>query len=294
MTAKREKTLAILGLLAGTVVWGLVWYPYRLLETGGVTGIQATFLTYVVTLSAGALAFRGRWRMLGKGGFPLLAIAFAYGWTNLAYVLAVIGGEVVRVMLLFYLAPLWTVLLARPLLGERAGLAGYAVVGLSLAGAALMLWRPDIGLPWPKNRAEWLGLSAGFGFALGNVLARRAADLDVRDKSLAIWLGSAAVPLIPLLLEPGGLGALTHLSGGQWLLALGIGLSIFLITLTVQYGLARIAASHAGVIFLFELVVVTVSAWWLAGEAMGPREWLGGAMIVAASLFAGKLEEKCG
>ena len=291
MTAARERALAVLGLLAGAVVWGVVWYPYRLLEAGGIHGVTATLLTYLVTLAAGGVFFRRRWRALRRGGLSLLAIALAYGWTNLAYVLAVVGGEVVRVMLLFYLAPLWTVLLARALLGERAGGVGYAVVGLSLAGAALMLWRPDIGLPLPRSRAEWLGLSAGFGFALGNVLARRAAALDVRDKSLAIWLGSAVVPCAFLLVEPEGLGALARLSGGLWLLAVGIGLSVFLITLGVQYGLARVSASRAGVLFLLELVVVAASAWWLLGETLAPLEWLGAALIVAASLFAGKLEQ---
>jgi drug/metabolite transporter (DMT)-like permease len=37
-------------------------------------------------------------------------------------------------------------------------------------------------------------------------------------------------------------------------------------------------------------VVAALSSWLLAGEAMRPQEWVGGAMIVAASLFSGKLE----
>jgi drug/metabolite transporter (DMT)-like permease len=46
------------------------------------------------------------------------------------------------------------------------------------------------------------------------------------------------------------------------------------------------------VILLFELVVAAISSQWLAGEMMGPREWVGGAMIVAATLFSMKLEHK--
>ncbi|WP_438362171.1 hypothetical protein [Methyloversatilis discipulorum] len=43
-------------------------------------------------------------------------------------------------------------------------------------------------------------------------------------------------------------------------------------------------------LFLFELVVAAISSWWLAGEVMGLKEWIGGAMIIAASLFSGHLE----
>ena len=39
--------------------------------------------------------------------------------TNVGFNWAVTMGDVVRVVLLFYLMPLWAVLLAWPLLGER-------------------------------------------------------------------------------------------------------------------------------------------------------------------------------
>ncbi|MDP2784248.1 MAG: EamA family transporter, partial [Sulfurimicrobium sp.] len=66
----------------------------------------------------------------------------------------------------------------------------------------------------------------------------------------------------------------------------------FGVTLTVQYGLSHTPANQAIVIFLFELVVAAISSYFLAGELMTMQEWLGGAMIVAASLFSGKLEQQ--
>jgi len=39
-------------------------------------------------------------------------------------------------------------------------------------------------------------------------------------------------------------------------------------------------------------VVAAVASRYLADEAMSMREWIGGAMIVAATLFSGKLEQK--
>jgi drug/metabolite transporter (DMT)-like permease len=196
-----------------------------------------------------------------------------------------------RVLLLFYLAPLWTVLLSRLLLDERLSRAGAAVIALSLAGAGTMLWHPELGAPWPGNAAEWIGLAAGFLFALSNVLARRAPHLPIEAKSGAIFLGAVLVGAL-LLPFSGGL-PVSRLAAADALLLLALtGLVLLAINLVVQHGLAHTPANRAIVIFLFELVVAAVSSWWLAGEAMGPKEWLGGAMIVAASVFSGRLGGK--
>jgi drug/metabolite transporter (DMT)-like permease len=112
-------------------------------------------------------------------------MGLAIGWSNLAYVLAILQGEVMRVLFLFYLAPLWTVPLAHFILGERLDRAGFGVMGLAFCGAMVMLWKPDLGVPWPTSRAELLGMAAGFLFALGNVLVRKLHGLS--DPSCWAW-----------------------------------------------------------------------------------------------------------
>ena len=69
-----------------------------------------------------------------------------------------------------------------------------------------------------------------------------------------------------------------------------MGVTVFAVTLVVQFGISRTPANRAIVIFLFELVVAAISAYGLAGERMTMREWLGGAMIVAASILSGRIE----
>ncbi len=70
-----------------------------------------------------------RTRNIGRSrSHLLLCIGLCAGWANLAYVLGVIHGEVMRVLLLFYLAPLWTILFARLLLNEQLSLHGYLVI----------------------------------------------------------------------------------------------------------------------------------------------------------------------
>jgi drug/metabolite transporter (DMT)-like permease len=69
-------------------------------------------------------------------------------------------GDVVRVVLLFYLMPLWTVLLARLLLGERITGAALMRVALALVGVAWCCGR-QAGLALPRALPDWLALMAG-------------------------------------------------------------------------------------------------------------------------------------
>ena len=68
-----------------------------------------------------------------------------------------------------------------------------------------------------------------------------------------------------------------------------LALVIFSVNIAVQHGLANIAANRAIVIYLFELVVTAISTWLLAGETLNAKEWLGGAMIIAAGLWSERL-----
>lgn len=280
---------AVFGLLFGAVVWGIIWYPYRLLEAAGLSGVASSLATYSIALGLGAAIFAGNWRSLFHTPRIVLVLAVAAGWANLSYVLAVIDGEVMRVLLLFYLSPLWTLLLAKLLLKEQPGLRGLMVIALSLTGAFIMLWQDSNAVPMPQNRAEWLGLSSGFSFALTNVLTRRASHLSLQAKSFAVWLG---VALGALLLLPFDTAPIPLLSLNLWLLVAGIGVLLAVSTLLVQFGVTQMPANRSSVIFLFELVVAAIASYLLAGEVLTLREWVGGAMIVVASISAANVGEK--
>ena len=277
-------------LVAGAVVWGTIWYPYRVLAGWGLGGVWATTLTYGVALVAGAFVFRRSLRE-ARWCWTLVAIALASGVCNAGYVLATIHGVVMRVLLLFYLAPLWTILLSRLLLRERMSPAGWMIVALSLAGAVTMLWHPEFGAPLPAAGAEWLGLLAGFMFALSNVLIRRAQSFSIEVKSQVVFVGGVAVGTALLLggVEPWSVPP----PDVRWTvvgLLLVIGFVLLVINPVVQYGLMGVPANRAIVILLSELVFAAVSSWWLAGEMLGPREWIGGGMIAMASLLSARMD----
>ena len=284
---KRESRTAIISLLTGALIWGVIWYPYRILRDAGIDGIMASTMTYAVAFVLSLIFFR---RVLNKftPTWSLFWLALAAGGCNLGYVMATLSGEVVRVLLLFYLAPLWTVLFSRLLLGERLNRFGVFVIALSLAGAVTILWHPSVGLPVPKDAADWYGLGAGFSFALFNVLSRYAKGVDIEIKSTVSFAGVVFVGLIFIL---AGIGSLQiPVTSSAWLLLGLIGGVLVLVNLVVQYGLARVVANRAIVIMLSEVGFAALSSWLLAGESFGLREWIGGAMIVAASVFSAKME----
>ena len=279
----------VFALLAGAAVWGVVWYPFRLLAAGGLDGIWSTIFTYGIAFVIGATLFRRDLATLWP--LPPLAILMgaAIGWSNLAYVVAVLNGEVMRVLFLFYLAPLWTVPLAWMILGERLDGAGAFVMALAMIGAVTMLWRADLGAPWPASFSEWLGVLAGVFFALGNVLVRRLESMTDAAKSIVIWAGVTIAGLAHVAWSPSDFSAAVHAATGNALLVVIIGASLVAMSYSIQYGLARVAANRAIVILLFELVVAAVAAYFLAGETMRAQDWIGGGFIVAACLASSRM-----
>ena len=274
-------------LLLGAAFWGIVWYPCRILAAAGLDGFWSTLFTYGGALAAGCALFPRAAASLLPLSFASVVMGLAIGWSNLAYVLAVLQADVMRVLLLFYLAPLWTVPLARFILGERLDRFGLGVMALALGGALTMLWRPELGAPWPASRGEWLALLAGFLFALGNVLVRKIRHLGDAAKSVMIWAGVTLAALVHVSSSGSGAPQAWHAAQANAPIVLAIAFCLVGMGLSLQYGLARLPANRAIVILLFELVVAAIAAYFLAGERMRPQDWAGGALIVAATIAAG-------
>lgn len=279
-----SKQIPAISLLTGASVWGLIWYPYRVLAVLGMPGWISLTLSYLAALGFVLLFFRRRVLECGFS-WMLAGIGLSAGLCNIGYVLAMLDGEVIRVLLLFYLAPLWTILLSRLILGERLTSRGYVVILFAVLGAMVMLWSPG-GL-FPKSDAEWLGVGSGFMFALSNVLSKLGQDFSIEARSASVSAGVVAAGLAFAFFHP----IRTSFSIDMQVLLVVMGAVIFAVNVVMQYGLTHTPANRAIVILLFEIVVAAVSAYFLAGEAMTLREWVGGTMIVSASLFSGKMEK---
>jgi drug/metabolite transporter (DMT)-like permease len=282
-----NRLLPVLSLLFSATLWGIVWYPLRLLELQGLTGLWSALVSYAAILSVFFWVLVRERESLAANKLALLLMGLSAGWCNVAFILAVLDGHVVRVLLLFYLSPFWAVCLGWLLLGERLDTRSMLVFAVAVTGAIIMLWNEAVGIPWPRDPADWLAVSSGFAFALSNVFVRRAQNISVLLKSTASWVGVVAVAAVWIVLSNTGFPAV---SSGVLLAAVALGLCGFLVmTLSVLYGVTRMPVHRSAVILLFELVVGAASSLLLTDEVVLYREWLGGFMIVTAAYMAARI-----
>ncbi|MDM0007505.1 DMT family transporter [Variovorax sp. J22G73] len=276
-----------LALVFNAFVWGLSWFPFRQLAGHGLHPLWTTCLIYLAIAAVMGLVRRHAWKSFAA--FPMLvALGLAAGFTNVGFNWAATQGDVVRVVLLFYLMPLWNVLLAWLLLGERPTGGALARVALALAGVVVVLKAPGTDWPVPSSLPDWLGVAAGFSFALTNITLRHLRQAPGESRALAMFCGCAVVggatALVgtgmggiasPLLATPGWLG---------WAVLLGSGFIVANVCL--QYGAARLTSGAASVIMLSEVLFAAVSSVALGAATMDARILVGGALIVAGAVWS--------
>ena len=295
-TAAAARRLAAAALVFNAFVWGTSWWPLRRLQDAGVHPLWSTALTFTLaSLVIAAVRPRAVAQVLRTPALWLLVVAA--GCTNAAFNWAIVIGDVVRVVLLFYLMPLWTVLIARAVLGERLTRIAAARIALGTLGALIVLW-PDAShggaaagggaLPLPRSLADWLGVVGGFSFAFNNVMLRREANRPEEGRSLAMFAGGALVAgALAATLTANGAIAPVPPPALPWLaLALAVTVAFVAGNLSLQYGAARLPANGTAVVMLTEVVFASLSAVALGGGALTARLAVGGALIVAGALLA--------
>lgn len=278
----RLELIPVLSLLFSATLWGVLWYPLRLFEERGLSGLWVVALIYGAALCVGIFVFIFR-RYRFQPSWLLFSLACAGGWCNTSFILAVLDGNVVRVLLLFYLSPLWTVILGVVLLNETLSRFSRLTLLSAMCGALIMLWDADIGMPWPKDISDWLAISSGMAFALSNVLVRRMQEVMIWVKAISTWGGVFMVAGILLLLQHQPLPAV-EVDIVIYTLILGAA-GFVAMTLALTYGVTHMPAHRSAIILLFELVAGAISAQLLTDEVVSVNEWAGGALIVTAAWF---------
>ena len=284
---ERAPAAAVAALVLNAFVWGVSWWPFRALHAQGVHPLWSTaivfctsFLVFLALKPSGLRAFANQ---------PLLwLLAAAAGLTNVGFNWAVTVGDVVRVVLLFYLMPAWSVLLAWLVLGDRPSGAALARLLLALAGVATVLDTSGTGVPWPRTLADVLALAGGFSFALTNVLLRKMSAQPAASRVLAMFGGGTVLA--------GGVAIAGLLQGSvaplpspslAWLALVGLLAAGFLASnLALQYGAARLPAHTTALVMLSEVVFASLSSVALGASELTLRTLAGGALILLAAAWS--------
>ncbi|MFO1339004.1 MAG: DMT family transporter [Burkholderiaceae bacterium] len=277
-----------LALVLNALIWGTSWWPFRQLhERAGLHPLWTTAFVYLLAVAVIGGSRPAAWRELARAP-SLWLIVLASGTTNATFNWGVTVGDVVRVVLLFYLMPLWAVLLARLLLHEALTRAAVLRVAMALAGALVVLWPQDGGPIGPLHLTDLLGLVGGFSFALNNVMLRRESARSESARALAMFLGGTVVAGALALALGGAQGvAAPVLPSAGWLaFAAALGSLFLLSNLALQFGAARLPANATAVIMLTEVVFASASALALGAGTLTPALALGGGLILGAAALA--------
>lgn len=278
-----RKQLPVMVLMGASMLWGLSWLPLKGINEMGIEGISLIFASYGIlslALTPWLLGQMKRWKEHKKA---LLLIALLGGGASLCFTYALINGEVIRVMVLFYLLPLWGVLGGRFFLKEEIDRWRWLGVALALAGAFLILGGFEAfgGAP---SWIDLISLLSGLLFSLNNLVFRAAQEVSVSSKIGVMFYGCFA--LAALLLCGGAEEFPSGLSTNTWSALLLYAL-VWLLAANAgsQWSVTHMEAGRSSIIIILELITAVLSATLIAGESMSAAEYLGGALIVSAALI---------
>jgi drug/metabolite transporter (DMT)-like permease len=240
-------------------------------------GVAAVLLTAAAAMTPEPGRVQPRHLALGAAG----GVAFA--GAGLMEFLALSAAPAGPVVVLVFVAPVWVAIAARLLWGTPLGQTRAALIGLVLAGTALLVTAPGnaaVGAGPAGLALAGSVLSAGFFVSMANL------TLEVGPRRAACLIAAAAAAVA--MLAPGpGLIELERAPRLWFALAIGVLTAVALYLLCV--GLARTSAVSGVAIAGAEPVVAALLAWLLLGEELTAVQLLGGLTVVVAVLQIARL-----
>lgn len=277
----------VIAILFAAVVWGT-------------TGTAATFAPGVSAAAIGAAAMglggigqalwagrgiRNQRARLWEQRCLLVIGALAVAVYPLAFYGAMrLAGVTVGTVITIGSAPLLSALIEYVLDGRRLTLRWALGAAVGLIGMGLICLAEGaahgqvVGGP-SAPLGVLLGLIGGLTYALYSWSARRMMLQGTGSKiAMGATFGLGGLLLMPVLLVSGGafLASWSNAAVGLYMAAV----PMFLGYIAFGYGLARVEASTATVITLFEPVVAAVLAVLIVGERLPPLGWIGVALVI--------------
>jgi len=280
--SQNNKTLPIISILIGTVFWGLLWLPLKFFSQLGLTGNLIGMTAYsMVGILAIPIVWKQR-KIWHKEWVLLLLIGLFYALANITFTNALIKGDVVRVMLLFYLLPAWGAIGGVMILGEKLSKQRCLAIVLSLAGVFVIMGGTSI-FSQPFSLVDMMALSAGLFLSATGVVNKMAVKIPMASRSFVPFIFCPLLAVLANLYVP---TSMPELDATSWLLLAAFAFFwLFGATVFNTYGLANLEASRASVLQVTELFVAIITAMVIGGEMLEMKEYIGGALIIAATLI---------
>lgn len=289
-TREYEQRHALLIIFLASSFWGVLWVPMRHIEAMGLSGLWVVVLFHFLPALAmlplivrTAPSSRRDWGRAAVAG-ALMGAGFAL------YALGLVVASVTKTVILFYMTPIWSTVIAYFVLRERAGWGRWLAIAAALVGCALVTGVNRDELRF--DPADLLGLLSGLFWALGSVMIRRYDGLNFVHVSFLQYLTGGIMALLAALYlgDPlPQLNAFLQAIPPAFLASVVVFLpSVLLIFRIMQY----VSPGLVGILMLSEALVAAVSAAFWLGETLAPMQWIGVAAILATGVFIGFYEGK--
>lgn len=209
------------------------------------------------------------WLHALRGGLLSLALNFGF--------YAIWQLPIATATILFFMAPVFSTLLAPLMVGERVGPRRWAAVGVGFLGALIVL-RPGLE---PLSGAHLAALASSLLFALGLLMGKTLAAEDGSEAVFFSTVVMVALVTLPIALP------VWHWPSGFWLWVALLGLS----AASSLRGYADIRAfaiaeaGFVGPISYLRLPAIALAGWWFYAETVDAPTLLGGGIITAATLY---------
>lgn len=286
MTQDRINAIATLVVAGFGLLWGFYWMPVRAMVDHGLPGAWGTVLATVTAAIVLAPLVALRWRALLRADKVGLLSVAAGGAAFTLYSIGLVYGRVAIIILLYFLTPVWSVLIARYVMGWHTPALRIVAIFIGIAGLLVMLSSGGT-LPMPRGVGEWMSLIAGILWAVGTTGIRVRSDLGVIPATFVFAIGAtlAGLALAPFF-EPFPALSLRDSGVGLLSLALATGVLWWGVSLAaLMWATMRLDPARVGILMQTEVIVGAVSAALLAGEHLATLEIIGGGMVVAAGLL---------
>lgn len=272
----------------GAAIWGLIWLPTQHLDQLGVAGLWTIVL---IQPAAAVVAFIF---LVTTGSLKELKqldnwyVGISFGLSIMLYLAGILLSDVVRVIFLFYTLPIWTILWNALLFGIKPIKRHYLVIAIALVGLWLLLSGGNSWLPKPQNLGDWCGLIAGATWGLGlTVLENRGNATTKATSFLSFSWAFVFAAIVLWFTRDASFNAVTTetLSNGLPLAILvGVGFQVPIMYLMV-WGAQKLSAPTAALLTMSEILAASVSASLILGNALNSIAWLGGVLIISASVL---------
>lgn len=276
-----QERSAVFILLFGSILWGLTWLPLKYFKDSGIEGIPLILVGYgavALVMLPVFLKQLPQWLCHQK---YIWFIFFVSGLANLAFTLAIMHGDVIRVMILFYLIPAWGVLGGKFFLKENVDNIRWLAVFLALLGAFLVLGGSKI-FHSPPSWIDLFALCSGFALSMNNIAFRASPQLPLPSKLSAIFIGSFFTAAILIVLNVQEMPSVPFFN---WLTVIAfVGIWILIATISTQWAVTKLEVGRASILIITELLTAVLSAMWITNERLTAPEMIGGLLILIAAI----------